>query len=445
MLLVDVVALWALYTWVVNVFAISPRLAITSPTKGCGKTTLLRVQHRITRRPQRVGSITPAALFRLIELVQPTVLLDETEKYLEDDSDTHAILNEGHAKGSEALRVLGENNELRAFYVFCAVVFCRNGRLPDDLEQRSIIIEMKRRSAEEPLSELREDRPDQFLDVAKMCSRWADDNAALLVGADPEMGVINRNRDNWRPLFAIADLIGVDWPQRIHEAAALLMPRESESIGPMLLGDTQTAFDEKGTDRLASGTICSELAAMEARPWAEWKAGKAITPNQLARLLKPFGISPTGTIRVGDRTAKGYYRHQFTDAWGRYLGGRPSGEPSQRHNTDEAGTSCDSEPSQTPHGVTDQKCEKPLRPNDCDRVTAQKGGGGTVWVNSEPYHDDEVHGLSAIEAIDEQLRLRGLYRVPVGCKVIIQQIHRPAISAGPTDDIDDFINERQLN
>jgi putative DNA primase/helicase len=385
----DVVALWALYTWVVDSFTISPRLAITSPTKGCGKTTLLRVLYRITRRPQRVGSITPAALFRLIELARPTVLLDETEKYLEDNSDTHALLNEGHAKGSEALRVLGESNELRAFYVFCAVAFCRNGRLPDDLEQRSVVIEMKRRRAEEPLSELREDRPDQFLDVAKMCARWAEDNAALLVGADPDMGTINRNADNWRPLFAIADLIGADWPQRIREAAALLMSRESESVGPMLLADIRDIFDQRGTDRLASAEICEALASIEGRPWAEWKASKGSTarplsPNQLARLLRPFGIVTNLTIRIGQKTAKGYQHSQFEEVWARYIADHPPDDRSQGNNACAAGISATFRKVTPDDDVTDRKCEKPPSDGACYRVTDQKGDNGPAQANAEP-------------------------------------------------------------
>ena len=42
-----------------------------------------------------------------------------------------------------------------------------------------------------------------------------------------------RRTDNWRPLFAIADLIGFDWPGRIRQAALALAPRDSESTGPM--------------------------------------------------------------------------------------------------------------------------------------------------------------------------------------------------------------------
>ena len=114
------------------------------------------------------------------------------------------------------LRVLGEKLELREFAIFGAVAFARNGRMPDDLEQRTIIIEMQRRRPDEPLAELRDDRCESLQRIARMCARWAEDNAHLMAESDPDMGaLINRDADNWRPLFAIADLIGADWPERI--------------------------------------------------------------------------------------------------------------------------------------------------------------------------------------------------------------------------------------
>jgi Protein of unknown function (DUF3631) len=71
------------------------------------------------------------------------------------------------------------------------------------------------------------------------------------------------------------------------EPITALAPRESESIGPMLLGDIKTAFNDRKTDRLFSADVCETLVAMEGRPWADWR-GRQLTPNQLARLLKPF-------------------------------------------------------------------------------------------------------------------------------------------------------------
>jgi putative DNA primase/helicase len=328
----DVIAIWVLHTWLVNMFTMSPRLAITSPTKGCGKTTILRVLNKVTRRPRRAGSISPPALFRAVEQFQPTLLLDETEKYVEYGSDLHALLNEGHCKGGTVMRVLGEKLELREFSVFGAVAFAHNGHLPDDLEQRSIIIEMQRRRADEQLEDLPDDRAGSFEIIARKCARWAGDNAGELDDVDPDMvGLINRTADNWRPLFAIADLIGSDWPHRIREAAAKLAPRESESVGPMLLADIKALFDHENTDKLWSEDICKALAAMEGRPWAEFGMGrKPISKNQLARLLDGFHVKPA-SVRQRDRTQKGYYRHQFEELWQRYVDGPEAHETAQRH------------------------------------------------------------------------------------------------------------------
>ena len=52
----DAIALWILHTWTLDKLSISPRLAITSPTKGCGKTTVLRLLQQLVRRPKRAGS-----------------------------------------------------------------------------------------------------------------------------------------------------------------------------------------------------------------------------------------------------------------------------------------------------------------------------------------------------------------------------------------------------
>lgn len=65
--------------------------------------------------------------------------------------------------------------------------------------------------------------------------------------------------------------------------------------------------------RFASAELAEALVAIEGRQWAEWKAGKAITANGLARLLAPFGIKRT--IRTASGTPKGYQIAQFEDAF----------------------------------------------------------------------------------------------------------------------------------
>lgn len=213
----DALVFWILHTWLVNYFGISPRLAITSPTKGCGKTTLLTLLNMLARRPKRAGSISPP--------------------------------------------------------------------------------------------------------VSRMCARWADDNRDSLGPVDMG-GLINRVADNWRPLFAIADCIGGEWPARIRQAAVALAPREADLHGTILLADIKMIFDGRTgewSDRMHSEMLTAALAEIEGGRWAEYgKARKPITKNQLAQLLRAFKITPD-TVKIGTKALKGYYRHQFTDAWTRYL------------------------------------------------------------------------------------------------------------------------------
>jgi len=391
----DAIALWVLHTWLVNCFFVSPRLALTSPTKGCGKTTVLRFLNQVTRRPKRAGSITPAALFRVVEQCQPTIILDETEKYIEPLSEFHALLNEGHCKGSSIIRVLGEKNEMREFEIFGAVAFARNGRMPDDLEQRSIVIEMERRRAEEKILELREDRCGALQNLARMCARWTGEAAEVIAGHDPNMGgLFNRVADNWRPLFTIADMIGSDWPERARQAAAALMPKESEAVGPMVLADIGVAFADK--DRMWSETICTSLATMEGRPWAEWSKGKPITPNQLARLLKACHVHPE-LVRVGGEVKRGYHRHQFGELWIRYgttFPGEGSSNPLHPYKDDETCASHTAKPLQADFYVTVRNCEKSNNDAICNGVTVEKGVSGEnreIRLGDEPEaerHDD---------------------------------------------------------
>ena len=105
-----------------------------------------------------------------------------------------------------------------------------------------------------------------------------------------------------------------------------LAPRDTGSVGVTLLGDIKAIFADKNTDRLGS-PIAEALHAIEGRPWTEWgRSGneKPISPNQVARLLKRFGIGPE-VVWIGERSARGYQLHQFADAFERYLSSRGGG------------------------------------------------------------------------------------------------------------------------
>ena len=73
------VALWIIHTHAVEVADHTPRLQIKSPTMRCGKSTLLNVIKPMVAKPLSTENITTASLFRLIEMYQPTLLIDEAD------------------------------------------------------------------------------------------------------------------------------------------------------------------------------------------------------------------------------------------------------------------------------------------------------------------------------------------------------------------------------
>ena len=94
--------------------------------------------------------------------------------------------------------------------------------------------------------------------------------------------------------------------------------------------------------------------------------------TRLPRLLKPFGIAPE-KIRIGERTAKGYQLHQFTDAFERYLDAPGVSEPLNRYSPTAAGTSTTFQTATENTQVAVQKCEKPLGPSGSSGWAVQKG------------------------------------------------------------------------
>ncbi len=131
----------------------------------------------------------------------------------------------------------------------------------------------------------------------------------------------NRLADNWRPLFAIAEVAGEDWPRRAADAFAKLTSKEdtdAQGLGVMLLADIRLAFAETHEERMFSKALVNVLCAMTERPWPEAHRGKPITETWLARRLKSFSIV-SRNVRTETEQAKGYELECFADAFARYL------------------------------------------------------------------------------------------------------------------------------
>ena len=371
----DAVALWVVALHAFVQFVIFPRLFITAPEKGCGKTTLLDALSRLVSRALAADNITAAALFRTIEAARPTLLLDEADSYLRDNEALRAVLDSGHRRDGGVIRTVGDTYEPRRFSTFAPVALAAIGHLPGTIEDRSVKIAMQRRRPDEHVIALRLDRTGMLDELARQAARWAEDNAEVLGEADPEMParVYNRMADNFRPLFAVADLAGGKWPDRARKAAVELLGdgEDAASVKVLLLGDLRDLFVHEPSGVLFTREILAAFHRDETRPWPEWKNGRPITDRQLAALLKEHKIKPK-TVRRGDVTEKGYRLEWFEDVFARYL---PPPSVTASQTSDPAGfnplRSVTPETDVTPD-VTDKYGRTPRDSTDCDAVTDEE-------------------------------------------------------------------------
>ena len=221
----ELLALWVVYTHAFDLFQVTPRLALLSPERRCGKTTTLSLLSRLVPRPLPAANITAAAVFRTIEAARPTLLLDEADTFIRDSDDLRGILNSGHYRAmAYVIRTTGDNHMPQKFTTWAPMAIAAIGRLPDTLQDRAVVLRMRRRKPDEYVERLRLDRLDCLGDYASMCARWVADNLMGLSDADPDIpsGMHDRAEDNWRPLLAIADLAGADWPEKARQIAVML-------------------------------------------------------------------------------------------------------------------------------------------------------------------------------------------------------------------------------
>src|SRR5215468_10977892 len=70
-------ALWAMHTHVYDRYMVTPRLLLTSPVRGCGKSVGLDVLSRLVARAELTDNITAAAVYDTIDRLTCTLLMDE--------------------------------------------------------------------------------------------------------------------------------------------------------------------------------------------------------------------------------------------------------------------------------------------------------------------------------------------------------------------------------
>jgi len=323
-----VLALWVLATHLFDCFDAFGYLAITSPTKRCGKTRVAEILELLSCDGLRAANASSAAVYRMIQSRSVkgrtmTLIMDEME-VLRTNSERaeqlREVLNAGYRRGQFVLkceRTSGDKFEVREFNVYCPKALVLIGSLNDTLCDRCIPISMRRRKSSERVERF-------FFTQAKRAARsflhevekWAKANSRKVRRRtrDDLTFLEDREAELWLPLFAVCKVAS---PSRLEElqrvAVRISCGKNSDETGDLgiaLLTDIRLVFDQFGEDRMPSSKLLAELNNIEESAWASWSNGRGFDPRGLARLLRPFRIEPHNLrLESGSRLLARLTRH----------------------------------------------------------------------------------------------------------------------------------------
>lgn len=320
--------LWILMTWVISASQILPIAWINAPEKRCGKSTLLTLMSRMSKRSLSTSNITGSALFRLIEFFEPTLFMDEIDTFLGYSELIRGLLNAGYSRDNPyIIRCVGDDNEPVAFNVFGAKAISGIGRIPDTLIDRSIPFTLRRKMKDESKKRVRDLPVDVTNKIQSQLARWSNDDMTVVKAAKPVLppDINDRAQDNWEILLKIAMLLSDEWLEKAYESCIEISRSDSDepSSNEQLLSDIRTVFSLNKTNRLLSRDLLIELCRDPEMSWSTYNEGKKITLRQIAKKLSEFKIS-SKDIRAQDShgnevRGKGYDVIDFQDAFSRYL------------------------------------------------------------------------------------------------------------------------------
>ncbi len=340
-------ALWTMATWFVDSINFAPYLLITAPEKRCGKSQLLSLVAKLSRRPLQAGSMSAPVLFRVAEAYRPTIFIDEVDSFLDRDDDLKGIIKCGIERGTalawrmEKDPVTQKQNPVSFdCFGFKALSGIGAQNIEDTITDRCITIELKRKLVKEQLPKVRNEPAEKWQALNAKCARLAADYGDRLREYQPPMPtqMSDRDADKWAPLIALADLIDGDEGLTgtlgkmgtygdACRAVAVRLANGVEADEPMAvellrnIRDVINEDDESAAVKvkyILSMILTDRLNLNKEWRWHEMYRGEGIRPRKLAHMLKGFDVRPQQIKAAGSRS--GYYKEDFQDPFRRYLG-----------------------------------------------------------------------------------------------------------------------------
>lgn len=238
----DVVACWIAGTYFYPLFTAFPRLNLQGG-KGSGKSKVLQLIAEMAHNGLLFVAPTAAILFRLIELLRPTLCLDEMERLDgKDDKPIRDILNAGYKAGATVPRVEGDKErKVVSYNVYAPVALAGIKGLNEVLADRAITITMRRALSKAKLNrEVVHDAP-EFRKIRAMGYRlalvgWgnvANAQEAVRSRQDEFSILSGRLLELYRPLIALGVLAKAHGDGSVLSALSAFVQRDHATREPL--------------------------------------------------------------------------------------------------------------------------------------------------------------------------------------------------------------------
>ena len=286
--------LWCLATHGRDEVLFAAILLVSSPVKGCGKSTALEIVASLVYKTHFTGSITTAGIFRLLSEEKGTMILDEADTYFAGNNEMAGILNNIYKNNGAGVTRCDTSNGFTpvVFDAFGFVAIGMIGLPPDTVMSRSVPIRLKKKSASEEVKRFSgsNEHTDRLRD---QCSEWMADQLEVLAGMEYPRLKSGQDRydDNVEYLLAIAQLIGLEVYESAKLAALEIMDIvEDQDFGLVLLRDLREIFSQSDRVSFKTSSVLDKLKGLDESPWGEYLRGKPISARGLSDLLRPFDI-----------------------------------------------------------------------------------------------------------------------------------------------------------
>jgi DNA primase catalytic core len=328
-----IVALWAMATYLHPLFAAFPFLALSGPA-GSGKTKVGEITTRVAFNGRASANISPAALYRVVQVTHCSLFIDEAERLSNSKDPTSTelrlLLNASYKKGTPVTRFNADLGEVEEFYPYGPKLLASVRELDaaDTLGSRCIRIAMLRTTSGKGNLVVTDDSVD-FTAIRHELNCFAllhFQAIREIYDEDTTITILNnRQMELWRPLLSLAKYL-TDLPGGPDDFLEIVM-RYARTKSSQ---DGATGFPEReralllALYELVGAKASAELKAKDIKDkmldhLGEYMADD-ITEQWIGYAIKRLGLLPDASRKKRSRDGARYqvFSREVSDIMERY-------------------------------------------------------------------------------------------------------------------------------